>query len=480
MKISINNFKTIGSIVDYELKPLTILSGNNSSGKSSFIQILLLLKQTIDIDSSKHPLYIEGVLFSVKDYIDIIRGKDKSNKLQIAFEIDKKEFEMYGDKVTKSIFDNFPDYKCHLNILYDFEEDSLYIKEFNLIYTFSEKTNYIKFTQQRGDNKVVKVESDNEYFTKGIYDEIPPKFSELFYSSIFPNSYEIIRYEKIDNPKGKGDDPLINEIKANEYPNLNSIKSFIKNYFNNLFYIGPLRTAPQDSYPNNKNFNSVGVRGENVAQILEKRKNEVIEVYLPVFKNDEVRYLQKNISLIDATNYWICDVFKFGKKLYAREIGENYSIVLVNNNKVEITIKHVGFGISQLLPIVVQGLLLSSGDTLILEQPEIHLHPKIQSLLFDFLYSLIILKKNIIIETHSDHFISRMRRRIAEDDSSSMKDEINLTFIEQGKNDIVFRSLDLSDFGTINYYPADFIERPDLELKALVKAQMKKRLKKND
>ncbi|MBK8041176.1 MAG: AAA family ATPase [Haliscomenobacter sp.] len=53
MRISIHNFKSITSVVNYELLPLTILSGTNSSGKSSFIQLLLLLKQTIELDSAQ-------------------------------------------------------------------------------------------------------------------------------------------------------------------------------------------------------------------------------------------------------------------------------------------------------------------------------------------------------------------------------------------------------------------------------------------
>ena len=89
--------------------------------------------------------------------------------------------------------------------------------------------------------------------------------------------------------------------------------------------------------------------------------------------------------------------------------GESYAIVLKNDADIETTIKHVGFGISQVLPIIVEGLLMDTDGTLILEQPEIHLHPKVQSLLFDFLYSLVIQGKNVIIETHSDHFITRMR-----------------------------------------------------------------------
>jgi predicted ATPase len=150
----------------------------------------------------------------------------------------------------------------------------------------------------------------------------------------------------------------------------------------------------------------------------------------------------------------------------------------LDSSDLEITIKHVGFGVSQILPIIVQGLIMPPGGTLVLEQPEIHLHPKIQSLLFDFLYSLILQGKNIIIETHSDHFITRMRRRVAEDDESALKDKIKLTFVEQGTTDLIFKSLTLDEYGILNIFPDDFIEMPELELEAIVKAQMKKRISK--
>ena len=135
--------------------------------------------------------------------------------------------------------------------------------------------------------------------------------------------------------------------------------------------------------------------------------------------------------------------------------------------------KEVGYGVSQVLPIIVQGLLMKEG-ILIVEQPEIHLHPKLQSLLYDFLYSLTLTGKKVMVETHSSHFITRMRRRIAEDETNQMDDRINLTFIEEG----VFRNLELDDYGTVlNYYPADFIEQPAKELDAIIKAQIKKRRK---
>lgn len=93
MRISIHNFKSITSVVNYELLPLTILSGTNSSGKSSFIQLLLLLKQTIELDSAQFPLYLEGKLFPVTQYSDILSSQANGEKLKVSLVFDKLELE---------------------------------------------------------------------------------------------------------------------------------------------------------------------------------------------------------------------------------------------------------------------------------------------------------------------------------------------------------------------------------------------------
>ena len=80
-----------------------------------------------------------------------------------------------------------------------------------------------------------------------------------------------------------------------------------------------------------------------------------------------------------------------------------------------VTIADVGFGVSQLLPILVLGIRSDESSLLLLEQPEIHLHPKLQANLADFLLTLAEQGRRLIVETHSDHFINRLRRRIAED-----------------------------------------------------------------
>ena len=94
-----------------------------------------------------------------------------------------------------------------------------------------------------------------------------------------------------------------------------------------------------------------------------------------------------------------------------------------------VTIADVGFGVSQLLPILVLGLRAENSSLLLLEQPEIHLHPRLQANLADFLLTLADQGQRIIVETHSDHFINRLRRRIAEDPTDELRNKVNILFV---------------------------------------------------
>jgi len=219
------------------------------------------------------------------------------------------------------------------------------------------------------------------------------------------------------------------------------------------------------------NYKSVGSKGEFTAQILQEEALTYIDFNKIENQENGISYIEKKEEFAKAVKYWVCDYFEVAENIRAEKTNENYKIILTDKSGLETSIKHVGFGISQLLPIVVEGLRMQNKGTLIIEQPEIHLHPKLQSKLYDFLYGLMLQGKKVIVETHSSHFITRMRRRIAEDESNQMDNNIGLTFIE----DDIFRSIELDDYGTMDYYPDDFIEQSNTELRAIVKAQMKKR-----
>ncbi|MCX8473746.1 MAG: AAA family ATPase [Sediminibacterium sp.] len=460
MKISIYNFKSIGSLVNYEMRPLTILSGTNSSGKSSFLQLLLLLKQTIEIDSAQTPLELRGRLIKIRKYIDILKGKNPANKLKIELLFNKSELSKYKAFQEFSLYEAFEDYNLQIAVVFDFISNKVIVSSFEITFKTDSITNFIRF---ENNSEIFDIKTDVAVFNDDLYTKQGDyKIKKINFSAFIPSDFEI---EFTDGSTTKS------------VPKLEGIKSVIKDVFSKLNYIGPLRQEPKDEYGVNGNESSVGIDGGNVAEVLCELSEKSIS-YFTVEENDEsINLVKKSETFINAVRYWLCEKLKLCADVYSKKEADSYVIYLKSFAGVESTIKHVGFGVSQVLPILVEGLRLKEGETLILEQPEIHLHPKIQSKLSDFLISLIQNGKKVVIETHSDHLITRVRRRIAEDSTNMLDNKVLLTFIEVSVKDVLFRNIDIDDLGNLDYFPEDFIEKPDVEFKSILKAQMKKRLK---
>ncbi len=470
MKLSINKFKSIKDLRNFEIKPFTVITGVNSSGKSSFLQLLLLLKQTIELDSSNQPLVLSGELYKIKEFKDILYDHNLQNQLSISFLFNKAEFSKIDKPKTISLFNTFNDYQCLVEIQYNIYDNKEFINHFSIKFSFPDGNEQYALFNVDKDN-IFSIETNTAIFEKKLWTD-NPTITNIHFSSIYP-----IYYEGKKEVEGDENSPIKFEF-FKELINIDDIKVLINSFFNNISYIGPLREQPKDEYFFSRSHKNVGTKGEFVAQILEEYANEPTQLYRIMEQERGIKYHDVTMSLAEAVNYWMCEVFDVAEDIYAEKINEAYKIVLVNKSGLSASIKHVGLGINQLLPIVVEGLRMPKIGTLILEQPEIYLHPKIQSLLFDFLYGLTLQGKTIIVETHSNHLITRMRRRVAEDMSNTMNNNINLTFIESRKGKHLFRTLNLDDFGTLDYFPKDFIEQPSSELKAIVKAQMIKR--KND
>lgn len=453
MKISIENFKSIRKLKDFELKPFNIISGVNSAGKSSFIQFFLLLKQTIDLKAVDNPFHLDGNLYPVREYIDILFNKDNKNKLTCSFEFNKSEIELIGQS-EMSIFNIYEDYAVNISFEFDYANNGVFVSFFEILISLPEGKNQ-KINFNHIDDKNYSIDTNTALFVNyHLWNETFD--AKVNFQSLFPDSYEAIE-----------------ESNGREFVKIEGIKKLFYSFFGNVAYLEPLRELPKDEYFISKKQKSVGTKGEFVAQILEDNAREPTHFFTIIENENGIIYQAETKGLVEAVKYWMCDIFGVAHDIKTEKINDAYRIFLINDTGLKTSIKHVGFGISQLLPIVVQGLRMPEDGTLILEQPEIHLHPKIQSLLYDFLYSLTLQNKKVIVETHSSHFITRMRRRIAEDESNEMDDRINLTFIENN----IFRSIELDDYGTLDYYPKDFIEQSNVELRAIVQAQMKKRLK---
>lgn len=91
----------------------------------------------------------------------------------------------------------------------------------------------------------------------------------------------------------------------------------------------------------------------------------------------------------------------------------------------------IGFGVSQLLPILVNCTVTSFKTTTLLEQPEVHLHPKMQMNVADMLIATSKAHKNVIVETHSDHIINRIVKRIIQDESGVLRNNVKIYFFSK-------------------------------------------------
>ena len=252
---------------------------------------------------------------------------------------------------------------------------------------------------------------------------------------------------------------------------------YLKSFFtDSVRYIGPLRIDPESSYPisTTSYLEDVGLEGENTAAVFESQKMRDIQ-YLPpsYFSNPANIPVPVTCSLQDAVVAWLVylDVAQNIESKDSAQFGHELQVCMNNRNKKH-DLTQVGVGVSQVLPLIVAGLLAKPDTTLIIEQPELHLHPKVQSRLADFFLSLTQLGKQCLIETHSEHIINRIRLRIAEGSKSSpWQEAIKVYFVENEKESgSSFREVIINEYGAIQDWPKGFFEEGLLETEKRIRA----------
>jgi predicted ATPase len=137
----------------------------------------------------------------------------------------------------------------------------------------------------------------------------------------------------------------------------------------------------------------------------------------------------------------------------------------------EVLITDVGFGVSQILPVITLCYYAPKGSTLILEQPEIHLHPAVQAGLADvFVDAAMKHDVQIILESHSEHLLRRLQRRVAEE--ALKPEDAALYFCATEKGESRLTALELDMFGTIENWPEDFFGDEFGEIAAISQAAL--------
>src|SRR5579884_4190859 len=219
-----------------------------------------------------------------------------------------------------------------------------------------------------------------------------------------------------------------------------------------LYFLGPLREAPKRVYELSGEMPpDVGTRGEHAPEVL-------------------YRWSRAGAARLEEVQSWLSH-FGFPQKVHFEAVGDEGFALRFGTRRRASTLADMGFGLSQVLPLIVQGLYAAPGSWLVVEQPEIHLNPRLQAGLADLVVALNERSVGLILETHSEHLLLRLRRLLAQGKIDN--EDFGLYFVERDGNASTVREVAIDQSGYINpeTWPADFFDDSLRESLALAQAQ---------
>jgi hypothetical protein len=220
-----------------------------------------------------------------------------------------------------------------------------------------------------------------------------------------------------------------------------SVNIAVDKMLESLSYVGPLRALPQRTYRvSAEPPKSVGTAGENAPEML--------------FRD----YIEGNGELVDGVNEFLRGCGYGGISFKPGPDNDSFELLLTSSQGTAANIVDSGMGISQLLPLVTQSLASAPGSQALVQQPEIHLNPALQVKLIDHFVNRVHQGRHILIETHSEHMLLRLRRLVAQGELDAGL--VNLLYSDNDEAGSKARSVDIDENGGIprNEWPVGFFE----------------------
>lgn len=257
---------------------------------------------------------------------------------------------------------------------------------------------------------------------------------------------------------------------------------YVTNFFTErLKYLGPLRDEPKAIYPlaGYNDPKDIGFRGEFTAAVLDNNKTSIV-TYIPSAQSpfaNQNQIIPIRTNLVDAVRDWL-EYLGIASKVATEDKGKlGHELTIATSEGVDFhDLTHVGVGVSQALPIVVLSLLANTGSTLIFEQPELHLNPKVQTRLADFFMSLTFAGKQCVVETHSEYLVSRLRYLSAMAKDVPISQLIKIYFVEKPADQSIYSEVTISDTGVISNWPDGFFDETERNSAAILQAQVERAL----
>lgn len=442
------------------LGKVTGLFGANSSGKTSILQVLLLLKQTAESTDRRSPLDLgdERSPIRLGPFSDFVHDHDESAWLGLGLSWKVSEPVVIVNQESRETR--------------TFASDDLVFD--TKIVSLRETMETDRFFYRSGNNEIScqRPSRDSSFYQLG---------------SIFNGQTEILQ------PVARAKPRLDTPVKCYGFPErargyyrsasvLTDLEFSFEEQLRRAYYLGPLRSVPRSTYA------WTGIRPPDVGS----DGVATIPALLAAQLSGERRNFREPpadgggdalISVEQHVAEWLKELGLLHSFRVA-PVQEGASIYRVyvkrSQSSPEVLLTDVGFGVSQVLPVLVLLAYVPEGSTVILEQPEIHLHPAVQSGLADvILESALIRNVQVIVESHSEHLLRRIQLRVAEEQLANgtpvSANDIRLWFIDQDGPVSHAKDLKINEYGEIMNWPENFFGNPLQETAKMVKEGLRRR-----
>jgi predicted ATPase len=449
-RLRLENFKSWANTGDLVLKPITGFFGSNSSGKTSLLQAILLLKQTADSADRGLPLQFgeKNSLVNLGDFRSVIYRHANETELRLA--LDWRLAKPFVIKNAKE--QNAP----------DLEDNEL---------GFSTQIR----DESGPENKTVRL----------VVPEMRYRLGDVAFGMRrrTGSKYELFNenapFQFVRSPGRVW--PLPPPAKCYGFPDqvrahyqnagfLSDLELALEERLRSIYYLGPLRAYPERTYTwAGTQPSDMGRAGEQAVDAILSSRDRGQKISRGRGK--------KSASLEEYVAEWLQKLGLIAEfRIEAVREGSQIFQVRVKKSArgPEALLTDVGFGVSQILPVIVLCFYVPEGSTVILEQPEIHLHPAVQARLADVLIDAYQKRRvQVILESHSEHLLRRLQRRIAEGGLSM--DDAAFYFCDWNDQASAITPLNLDLYGSISNWPQDFFGDEFGEIEAIQQARIKRK-----
>ena len=439
-----NNFKAWEASGEIRLAPLTVLFGANSAGKTSIPQLLLLLKQTAESPDRQRALQFgdSRTLIDAGSFDDAVHAHDITQPLEIELAWRPAEplqitdpvssVQYQGDAIRFSV--SIRADKRHQPVVDHLEYTVLHKGAEQLRVGMKHQEGATKFDLTASRYKLVRHTGRAWALPQPVrFYGFPDEVTAYYQNTAFASDL-VLRLERL---------------------------------LRGLFYVGPLREYPRRLYLwSGEVPDHVGSRGDRAIEAILAAGGRQYNLGA----RQKLRPLEEMVA---ERLHSMGLISEFQVKQLGTHRKEYEVLVRTAGKMPEVKLTDVGFGVSQVLPVIVECFYVPRNSIVIFEQPEIHLHPRVQADLADLFVDAIRAREGgaerncqFIVESHSEHFLRRLQRRVAEEELSS--GDVALYFVHTEQGSARIEELDVDAYGNIRNWPEGFFgdEMDDLVARA--------------